>query len=161
PPRHRAEPGPAPLRRDGPQVRGRAAHDHQRRAGLLEDRGGPPAAPAPAVLHHFPGRWGRRAAFRRLPAKRPRTRPPRPAAPLPPARPPHLRGGPGRIRQTLINLAGNAVKFTSQGRVLLNLECEESTGGEALLRLAVSDTGIGIAPERVEHIFDKFTQVDA
>ncbi len=75
--------------------------------------------------------------------------------------PRHVVGDPGRIRQILINLASNAIKFTARGHVLLNLEREESTPGEVLLRFGVSDTGIGIAEDRIEQIFDKFTQVDA
>jgi PAS domain S-box-containing protein len=75
--------------------------------------------------------------------------------------PRHIVGDPGRIRQILINLANNAIKFTATGHVLLNLEREESAEGEVLLRFGVSDTGIGIAEDRLEHIFDKFTQVDA
>src|SRR6185295_17260683 len=53
------------------------------------------------------------------------------------------------------------IKFTAKGHVLLNLEREDAGGGEALLRFGVSDTGIGIAEDRIEHIFDRFTQVDA
>ena len=75
--------------------------------------------------------------------------------------PRHVVGDPGRIRQILINLANNAIKFTATGHVLLNMEREESADGEVLLRFGVSDTGIGIAEDRLEHIFDKFTQVDA
>jgi two-component system sensor histidine kinase/response regulator len=75
--------------------------------------------------------------------------------------PRYVVGDPGRIRQILINLANNAIKFTATGHVLLNLEREESGSGEVLLRIGVSDTGIGIADDRIEHIFDKFTQVDA
>jgi len=75
--------------------------------------------------------------------------------------PRHVVGDPGRIRQILINLANNAIKFTATGHVLLNLEREESAEGEVLLRFGVSDTGIRIADDRLEHIFDKFTQVDA
>ena len=75
--------------------------------------------------------------------------------------PRYVVGDPGRIRQILINLTNNAIKFTATGHVLLNLECEESGGGEVRLRFGVSDTGIGIADDRIEHIFDKFTQVDA
>ena len=75
--------------------------------------------------------------------------------------PRHVVGDPGRIRQILINLANNAIKFTATGHVLLNMEREESADGEVLVRFGVSDTGIGIAEDRLEHIFDKFTQVDA
>src|SRR5216683_2551399 len=75
--------------------------------------------------------------------------------------PRHVVGDPGRIRQVLINLVGNAVKFTARGHVLVSVECEECTGTDALLRLAISDTGIGIPEDRVEEIFDRFTQVHA
>ena len=75
--------------------------------------------------------------------------------------PRHVVGDPGRIRQILINLASNAIKFTATGHVLLNLEREESSPADVLLRFAVSDTGIGIAEDRIEQIFDRFTQVDA
>jgi hypothetical protein len=75
--------------------------------------------------------------------------------------PRHLVGDPGRIRQILINLVGNAVKFTAQGHVLVSVECDAPTGPDALLRFAISDTGIGIPEDRMADIFDRFTQVDA
>jgi two-component system, sensor histidine kinase and response regulator len=78
-----------------------------------------------------------------------------------PAVPRHVIGDPGRIRQVLINLVGNAVKFTAKGHVLVNVECEESTGADAMFRFAISDTGIGIPEDRLKDIFDRFTQVDA
>jgi signal transduction histidine kinase len=64
-------------------------------------------------------------------------------------------GDSKRITQCLVNLAGNALKFTREGRVEIRVELE----GEALL-FAVSDTGIGIAPHQLEHIFEEFRQVD-
>ncbi|MFQ5847547.1 MAG: response regulator, partial [Candidatus Methylomirabilales bacterium] len=70
-------------------------------------------------------------------------------------------GDPGRIRQVLTNLATNAIKFTHQGHVLVNVDCEAQTDGDAQFRLAVEDTGIGIPEEKIEHIFEKFTQADA
>ena len=78
-----------------------------------------------------------------------------------PALPRHLVGDPGRIRQILINLVGNAVKFTAKGHVLVSVECDAPTGPDALLRFAISDTGIGIPEDRMADIFDRFTQVDA
>jgi len=70
-------------------------------------------------------------------------------------------GDSGRIRQILTNLIGNAIKFTEHGHVLLDVEIASSTDSEALLRFAVTDTGIGIPRDRLPHIFEKFTQADA
>jgi signal transduction histidine kinase/CheY-like chemotaxis protein len=72
----------------------------------------------------------------------------------------HVVGDPGRIRQVLVNLAGNAIKFTSRGHVLIEVESEEPTDRDARIRLAVTDTGIGIAVDKLAEIFVKFTQVD-
>jgi CheY-like chemotaxis protein len=65
------------------------------------------------------------------------------------------------VRQVLTNLVGNAVKFTSAGYVLISIQCERQTEREAQLRFSVEDTGIGIAANKIECIFDKFTQADA
>jgi signal transduction histidine kinase/ActR/RegA family two-component response regulator len=67
-------------------------------------------------------------------------------------------GDPGRIRQVLFNLAGNAVKFTGRGAV--SLEVRPSEGDPGLLLFQVRDTGIGIAPEKQREIFDPFSQAD-
>ena len=69
-------------------------------------------------------------------------------------------GDPGRIRQVLTNLAGNAIKFTDKGYVLLDVECEGQSDGEAWLRLSVEDAGIGIPEDKLARIFDQFTQAD-
>ncbi len=69
-------------------------------------------------------------------------------------------GDPGRIRQILINLAGNAVKFTAKGHVYVNVECEEWTEGQAQLCFSVVDTGIGIPASKLGNIFERFTQAD-
>jgi signal transduction histidine kinase len=66
----------------------------------------------------------------------------------------------GRIRQVLTNLAGNAIKFTERGHVIIRVSAESQTKDDAMLRFEVEDTGIGIPPQKVETIFDKFTQVD-
>jgi len=69
-------------------------------------------------------------------------------------------GDAQRIRQVMINLVENAIKFTERGRVDLQIACLESSPGRALMRIAVEDTGIGIAPEKLSLIFEKFTQAD-
>ena len=75
--------------------------------------------------------------------------------------PARLRGDPGRLRQCLVNLLGNAIKFTQHGEVTVEVEllaCEESS---AVLRFAVADSGIGIAPDRLDRLFQQFSQVDS
>jgi signal transduction histidine kinase/DNA-binding response OmpR family regulator len=71
-----------------------------------------------------------------------------------------LQGDPTRLRQLIVNLVGNAIKFTSTGEVTLRIACEEETADQALLHFSVSDTGIGIALEKQRTIFDAFTQAD-
>ncbi len=71
-----------------------------------------------------------------------------------------LIGDGNRLRQVLANLVDNAVKFTEEGQVLLNVECEEDSEDTVQLLFSVEDSGIGIAEDKLEHIFGKFTQVD-
>ena len=71
-----------------------------------------------------------------------------------------LRGDPGRVRQVLVNLVGNAVKFTERGEVVVRASTQARDGDLVTVRLSVKDTGIGIAPEAREKIFDSFIQVD-
>ncbi len=70
-------------------------------------------------------------------------------------------GDPGRFRQILLNLAGNAVKFTEQGWVEIALASTDLPGGALRLEVAVSDTGIGIDPARAPMLFERFSQADA
>ncbi|MCK4660448.1 MAG: hypothetical protein KAV82_13080, partial [Phycisphaerae bacterium] len=67
---------------------------------------------------------------------------------------------PGRLRQTLINLVGNAIKFTSEGHIHTRVRVEEQEEGRRLV-FDVEDTGMGIPPERVDMIFDAFEQVES
>ena len=70
-------------------------------------------------------------------------------------------GDAGRLQQVLVNLLGNAIKFTERGEVVVNVEAEEKTEEEALLHVSVRDTGIGIPLEKQTSIFNAFMQVDA
>ena len=72
----------------------------------------------------------------------------------------YLKGDPVRFRQILMNLLSNAVKFTESGTVSLTTELVESTPHRVLLRLAVTDSGIGISPAAQSRIFDAFSQAD-
>ncbi len=75
--------------------------------------------------------------------------------------PARLTGDAGRLRQVLLNLVGNAVKFTEEGRVTITVEREGSDDEETVLAFSVSDTGIGIPEDKIPHIFEKFTQADS
>ena len=72
-----------------------------------------------------------------------------------------VRGDPGRLRQVLLNLLSNSVKFTDQGEVVLSISLVSEDSTHATLRLGVSDTGIGIPPDRLDRLFRSFSQVDA
>ncbi len=80
------------------------------------------------------------------------------AAPEVPA---YLRGDPGRLRQILTNLVGNAIKFTGEGEIAVKASLVSETGKEAVLRFSVKDTGIGIPKDKQKLLFQKFTQADA
>ena len=74
--------------------------------------------------------------------------------------PPAVRGDPHHLRQVLINLIGNAVKFTQHGSVTLHVSAQAETTNAVRLKFSIRDTGMGIAPEAQAKIFDSFTQAD-
>jgi two-component system, sensor histidine kinase RpfC len=74
--------------------------------------------------------------------------------------PPAVRGDPNYLRQALINLAGNAVKFTERGSVTVHVSAAAETEASVRLKFSIRDTGIGIAPEAQTRIFESFTQAD-
>jgi two-component system sensor histidine kinase/response regulator len=80
---------------------------------------------------------------------------------LDPSLPDLLRGDAGRIRQILLNLGGNAVKFTQQGEVAIDCKAIEKSAQTVLVRCEIRDTGIGIPTNRLNALFSAFTQVDA
>ena len=71
-----------------------------------------------------------------------------------------LRGDPGRLRQILVNLGGNAVKFTEKGKIVIRAGLESEDERKATIRFSVSDTGIGIPANRQDILFSPFSQVD-
>ena len=73
----------------------------------------------------------------------------------------HVVGDPGRLRQILVNLVGNAIKFTASGEVVVHVDCTRMDASGALLTVAVRDTGIGIAEEKIDSIFEAFSQEDS
>lgn len=74
--------------------------------------------------------------------------------------PPVLLGDPLRLTQVLINLAGNAVKFTDKGTVAITVHCKEQKDDDVLLQFSVTDTGIGLTDEQLRHIFQPFVLAD-
>ena len=75
--------------------------------------------------------------------------------------PPNLRGDDGRLRQILLNLVGNAAKFTSAGGISIEVSKVEERRDGVTLRFEVIDTGIGISPEVQSKLFARFTQADS
>ena len=75
--------------------------------------------------------------------------------------PRHVRGDVGRIRQIVVNLVGNAIKFTDKGEVVLHIEAKEVLDDHVILKFSVIDTGIGIEKEHCSRVFKEFEQADA
>jgi signal transduction histidine kinase/DNA-binding response OmpR family regulator len=75
--------------------------------------------------------------------------------------PPGIRGDPGRLRQVLVNLIGNAVKFSRDGDVVVRVSLEREQESHVWIRFEVKDNGIGIAPEKLKRLFTAFTQADS
>jgi two-component system sensor histidine kinase RpfC len=82
------------------------------------------------------------------------------AAHVTPRTPYWLRGDPRHLQEILVNLIGNAIKFTSNGGVTLGVDLVDRSAGRVRLRFEVSDSGIGVPPEARERIFESFTQAD-
>ncbi len=78
-----------------------------------------------------------------------------------PQLPAGLQGDPSRLRQIVLNLIGNAIKFTEQGEVCVRVECRDQHADQAVLHFAVQDTGIGISAEHQQSIFEAFRQSDS
>ena len=83
------------------------------------------------------------------------------AALIPANVPIYIQGDASRLRQVIMNLMGNAIKFTSQGEVIIQLELISETDDTATIQFAIIDTGIGITTEDKNNLFQPFTQVDA
>ena len=72
-----------------------------------------------------------------------------------------IEGDHARLRQIISNLVSNAIKFTEKGFVSLNINCEDKSGPKCVVRFSVEDSGIGIPEEKLEYIFEKFTQAES
>ncbi len=70
-------------------------------------------------------------------------------------------GDPGRLRQIIVNLVGNGIKFTERGEIVVRVVCEEFDSESALFHFSVADSGIGIPPDKLDSIFKAFTQQDS
>jgi Amt family ammonium transporter len=80
---------------------------------------------------------------------------------MPPDMPSAVEGDAHRLRQVIVNLLGNAIKFTDRGQVQVRVSLESETATDVVVRVAIEDTGIGIPPDRLHRLFQSFSQVDA
>lgn len=71
-----------------------------------------------------------------------------------------LIGDPLKLKQAILNIVANAIKFTESGHVTVHVDCQMKDDDRAILSITVEDSGIGIRPDQIEHIFSKFTQAD-
>ena len=78
-----------------------------------------------------------------------------------PGVPSRVKGDPGRLRQVLLNLINNAIKFTHTGEIVIHATAESKDPNAPIIRFSVSDTGVGIAPDKLDSLFQPFTQGDA
>jgi PAS domain S-box-containing protein len=83
------------------------------------------------------------------------------ACSIDPGVPEHVAGDPARLRQILVNLVGNAIKFTPAGEIVVGVSCCSQEAGRSELLFAIADSGIGIPQEKLATIFEAFTQVDS
>jgi len=74
--------------------------------------------------------------------------------------PARVRGDPGRMRQILLNLVGNAIKFTDQGEIIVRTTIQAQTVKSVTVQISVQDSGIGIPAEKLDHVFEAFSQAD-
>ena len=144
------------VRRDHPHEQRSAPHDHQRHPRLLEGRGRADGARDRAL--RLPGLCRRRARAHRLPRVGQEARA---HAEIDDGVPRTILGDVGRLRQILLNVLNNAVKFTDEGRISLTVTASAAgDDGQIELHFVVRDTGIGIPPDRIDRLFQSFSQAD-
>ncbi len=154
-PGHRLDAAAARVPRAGQELGRFALDGHQRHPRLFQDRGRQ-AQPRPGAVR--PARCDRRDLADPGPARH--TKGLELACRIAPEVPDTVIGDVGRLRQVLVNLVGNAIKFTETGEVLVRVCPEEDGDHRVVLRFAVTDTGIGIPAEKLDTIFEPFEQAD-
>ena len=153
----RLTPAAAGLHQHGQRVRRGAADDHRRHPRRVEDRS---QAPHARTARRFASATRWRTASSCWP-REPLRRDWSSAAASPRTCPTRSSATPGRLRQVILNLVGNAIKFTDKGEVILDVAVDHVTAEAVTLRFRVTDTGIGIAQDKLWNIFGAFVQADA